>query len=192
MRIAIDIDSTLHPYWEQLAGIARRRFGIDLPYEDQVEWKIAQLKPAQLEVCVRETHDEATICSAKPYPGAVDVVRRWHEAGHFIHITSHRPDTTRPATERWLQDIGLPYDELRCDWDKVPHCKKIQIDLLVDDSPVNLEEAIDAGIRVATLDHPWNREIRETEDVIVGADWDELAEALQPLLAQAGTTQQTP
>ena len=44
---------------------------------------------------------------------------RWHEAGHFIHITSHRP---RPATTpptRWLEQIGLRFDELYCSYDKV-------------------------------------------------------------------------
>ena len=35
MRIAIDIDSTLHHYWDLLSAAARRRFGVDLPYEEQ-------------------------------------------------------------------------------------------------------------------------------------------------------------
>ena len=39
------------------------------------------------------------------------------------------------------------------------------------------------GIRAATLLHPWNRELCETEDVICGADWDELARNLEPVLA---------
>ena len=36
MRFAIDIDSTLHPYWDQLAEIAKRRYGVDLPYDTPV------------------------------------------------------------------------------------------------------------------------------------------------------------
>jgi uncharacterized protein len=32
MRIALDIDSTLHHYWDTLSEAARNRFGIDLPY----------------------------------------------------------------------------------------------------------------------------------------------------------------
>ena len=38
MRIAIDIDSTLHHYWDELAAAARRRFGVDLPYDQQHTW----------------------------------------------------------------------------------------------------------------------------------------------------------
>ncbi len=47
MKIAIDIDSTLHPYWDQFAAAAKRRFGVDLPYEHQVTWTIAQLRPSR-------------------------------------------------------------------------------------------------------------------------------------------------
>src|SRR5213078_3147904 len=111
MRIAIDIDSTLHPYWELLSDIARRRFGIDLPYEEQFTWGITRLKPEQLELCIAETHCEATIRASRPYTGAVEAVNRWHDAGHFIHITSHRSPDAHDATARWLTEIGLHYDE---------------------------------------------------------------------------------
>src|SRR5215211_5651114 len=109
MRIAIDIDSTLHHYWDQLEAVAQRRFGVAIPYAEQVVWEIDRLKPEQLSVAVRETHSEPHILASEPYPGAVEVVRGWHEAGHFIHITSHRAPTARAATAQWLERIGLPY-----------------------------------------------------------------------------------
>ena len=122
------------------------------------------------------------ILAAEPYPGAVETVRAWKEAGHFIHITSHRDTAAHHATERWLEAIGLPYDELYCSWDKVSHAREIGIDLLIDDSPVNLEAALEAGIRGATLSHPWNRDICEEEDIICAPDWPKLARALEPIL----------
>ena len=182
MRIAIDIDSTLHHYWDQFEAAAKRRFGIELPYEEQL-WHIDRLRPEQVKACVEETHSEAQILAAEPYPGAVETVRAWKEAGHFIHITSHRDTAAHHATERWLEAIGLPYDELYCSYDKVSRCEEIGIDLLIDDSPVNLEGALEAGIAAATLLHPWNRELCETEDVVCGADWQELARNLEPVLA---------
>ena len=182
MRIAIDIDSTLHHYWDQLADAARRRFGVDLPYDEQVTWGITLLRPEQVRACVRETHGEAAVLAAEPYPGAVEVVRAWHEAGHFIHITSHREAASRESTARWLDRIGLPYDELYCSDDKVARCAEIGIHVLIDDSPENLERAIDAGMIAATILHPWNRELCETEDVIAGETWPELARNLEPVL----------
>ena len=181
MRIAIDIDSTLHHYWDQFEAAAKRRFGVELPYEDQL-WHIDRLRPEQVKACVEETHSEAQILAAEPYPDAVETVRAWKEAGHFIHITSHRDTAAHGATARWLQEIGLPYDELYCSFDKVSHCRAIGIELLIDDSPVNLEAAVDAGIRGATLSHPWNREICEVEDIVCASDWRGLARALEPIL----------
>jgi hypothetical protein len=182
VRVAIDIDSTLHHYWDQLAAAARRRFGVDLPYDEQITWGITRLRPEQVRACVRETHGEAMVLAAEPYPGAVEAVRSWHETGHFIHITSHRDTACQAATARWLERIGLPYDELYCSFDKVARCQAIGIDVLVDDSPVNLERALDAGMVAATILHPWNRELCETEDVIVGETWPELARNLRPVL----------
>ncbi len=185
MRIAIDIDSTLHHYWDRLSEAARRRFGIELPYEEQHDWGITRLKPKQLEVCIAETHSNEAILAGTPYPGAVETVSAWHDAGHFIHITSHRQDGCHPATEQWLTDLGLPFDELYCSFDKVARCREIAIDVLVDDSPVNIERALGAGITVATLRHPWNRDVCEVEDVIAADDWDELAARLAPVLGSA-------
>ena len=184
MRIAIDIDSTLHHYWDQFEAAAKRRFGIELPYSEQL-WHIDRLRPEQVRACVEETHTDERILAAVPYRDAVETVRAWKEAGHFIHITSHRHTGAHAATEQWLARIELPYDELYCSDDKVSHCRAIGIELLIDDSPVNLSAAIDAGLRAATISHPWNRDICEEEDIVCAADWRSLARALEPLLQGA-------
>lgn len=186
MRIAIDIDSTLHHYWDRLSDSARRRFGIDLPYEEQFDWGITRLKPQQLQVCIEDTHSEEAILAGKPYDGAVETVNAWHEAGHFIHITSHRAEGCHAATARWLEQIGLCHDDLHCSYDKVARCRELQIDVLIDDSPVNLQAALEAGIVAATITHPWNEEVCETEDVLGAKSWPELAAMLEPVLAGGG------
>jgi uncharacterized HAD superfamily protein len=183
MKIAIDIDSTLHHYWTDFAGAAKRRFGIDLPYDEQVTWHIERLRPEQVRACIAETHSAACVLRAEPYPGAVDVVRGWKDAGHFIHVTSHRSEEAHDVTASWLDAIGLPYDELYCSYDKISRAREIGIDLLIDDSPVNIVAALDAGIAAATLVHPWNRDVVEEEDVVAADDWPALASALEPLLS---------
>jgi uncharacterized HAD superfamily protein len=182
MRIAIDIDSTLHHYWDRLSDAALRRFGIDLPYEEQLDWGITRLRHDQLHLCIQETHCEKAILAGEPYPDAVATVNRWREAGHYIHITSHRDPEAYDPTARWLQQIGLGYDDLYCAHDKVGHCVYLGIDLLIDDSPENLAKAIDRNILTATIAHPWNRELCDEEDVICAADWRGLATQLDPLL----------
>jgi uncharacterized protein len=181
-RIALDIDSTLHHYWDLLDAVARRRYGVELPYSEQRTWGITQLERDQLIEAVRETHTDANIEAAEPYPGAVETVRGWHEQGHWIHVTSHRAGPTRAATTRWLDRIGMPYDDLHCSFDKVTRCVELGIDVLIDDSPVNLERALDEGIRAATIVHPWNAKLVESGRAVGGRDWFELREELAPLL----------
>jgi hypothetical protein len=183
VRIAIDIDSTLHHYWDQFSAVARERFGADLAYERQVTWGITTLRPEQVAVCIERTHQEDLVLAGIPYPGAVEAVCAWHRAGHFIHITSHRRVDAHGATAQWLERIGLAYDELYCSYDKVARCREIGIELLIDDSPVNLMRAQDCGIAAATIRHPWNEEICDSEGIVNAASWPELAVALGPVLA---------
>jgi hypothetical protein len=186
LRIAIDIDSTLHHYWDQLSAIVRRRFGIELPYEQQLTWGITELEPEQVHECVTETHTPEHVLAAVPYPGAVEAIRDWHAAGHFIQVTSHRSREAHDATARWLDRIGLPHDELYCSWDKISRCREIGIDILIDDSPVNLTRAAEAGITPATIEHPWNRELCEREGFVCAPDWPTLEQRLRPLLNGVG------
>jgi hypothetical protein len=186
VRIAIDIDSTLHHYWDQFSEVVRRRYGVDLPYEGQHTWAIEGLTPEQVHEAVLETHGAPLVAAAEPYAGAVETVNAWHADGHFIHITSHRTTDAHAATEAWLDAVGLHRDELYCSYDKIARCREIGIDVLVDDSPVNLERGLDAGIRGATIIHPWNRVVVAERDIVAADDWPGLARALAPLLARPG------
>lgn len=185
-RIALDIDSTLHHYWDLLDSIARRRFGVELPYHEQRDWGITGLERSDLIAAIEETHSEENIVGAEPYPGAVEVVARWHAAGHWIHVTSHRAVATRTATERWLERIGMPYDDLHCSYDKISRCVELGVHVLVDDSPVNLAAAGEAGIVAATIVHPWNEDLVAEGAAIGGRDWPELERNLAPLLDASG------
>jgi 5'(3')-deoxyribonucleotidase len=183
MRIAIDIDSTLHHYWDILSEVSLRRFGIELPYEEQFTWGITRLRPEQLALCIEESHSDEHILAGVPYPGAVQIVRRWHGEGHFVHVTSHRARDRHAATAEWLRQVGLPFDDLHCSYDKVSRCSELDMDLLIDDGPLNLAAALERGIAAATIRHPWNSDLCEEEDVICARDWPELERKLEPVLA---------
>lgn len=180
--IAVDIDSTLHPYWEQFTAIVYGRFGVELPYEHQRSWGIPALREEQLRWCVQESHRDEHVLAAIPYPGAVEALNRWASMGHSIHVASHRSSDAVEATDAWLGAIGLNYAGLHCVDDKMPVCTEIGVGLLIDDSPENLERGIAQGVAVATIEHPWNRDFCETEEVISAPDWPALAQALGPRL----------
>jgi uncharacterized protein len=182
MRIAVDIDSTLHHYWDVLSEVSVRRFGVELPYEEQLTWGLTRLRPEQFALCVDESHSDEHILAGVPYPGAVETVRGWHEQGHFIHIASYREAGCQEATEAWLRTIGLSFDSLQCSIDKVERCVELGVELLIDDSPMSIMGALAHGIVAATIVHPWNEEVCEEEDVICAHDWHELARQLAPVV----------
>jgi hypothetical protein len=188
MRIAIDVDSTIHHYWDILSEISRRRFGVELPYEEQFTWGITRLRDDQLALCIEESHSDELILAGRPYPGAVEAIRTWSQHGHFIHITSHRSSACAPATAQWLESLGLPFDDLCCSYDKVTRCVELDMDILIDDSPTNIGAAIERGIATATILHPWNAELCEVEDVLAAHDWHELSLLLTPLLSDPSPT----
>jgi uncharacterized protein len=185
MRIAIDIDSTLHHHWPLVAAAAKRRFGVELPYEEQFPWARRLLTDEQLQMCVEDTHSDEAILGAQPYEGAVETINGWYLAGHWILVASHRARLSVAATRRWLDEIGLRHHELYCGDDKVGHCRRIGVELLIDDSPPNLLGALDAGILAATLRHPWNADVCDAPEVICAADWRELGRVLAPVLGAA-------
>jgi hypothetical protein len=180
-RIALDIDSTLHHYWDLFSGIVAERYGVELPYEEQTGWGVTRIPQQDVRAAVRETHSDENIAAGEPYPHAVETVKAWHEAGHWIHVTSHRAEDCYAATARWLDAIGVPWDDLHCSYDKVTRCVELGIDVLVDDSPVNLERARREGILGATIRHPWNEHLETGDGIVVAADWRELRERLEPV-----------
>jgi uncharacterized HAD superfamily protein len=182
-RIALDIDSTLHDYWPLFRRVVMERHGVDLPYEEQREWGTTLLPRDEVVACIEETHSRENILAAEPYPGAVEVVRDWHEAGHWIHVTSHRHTHAHDATREWLEQVGMPYDDLHCSFDKVSRCVELGIDVLVDDSPVNLRKAKTVGIVGATLLHPWNEDVVASGEAIGARSWAELRAKLDPVLS---------
>jgi uncharacterized HAD superfamily protein len=171
VRIAVDIDSTLHQYWDTLAAVAKKRFGVELPYERQTVWEIDALRPEQVRAAVEETHRPEHIAAAEPYPDAVQTLNAWHDAGHSIHVMSRRRAEAYDATKQWLDAIGLHYDDLTCADDKVARAIEIRIDVLIDDKPADLIRAVDAGMTAATLLHPWNAELCAEEDIVCAPDW---------------------
>ncbi|HSZ70000.1 MAG TPA: hypothetical protein VK756_06540 [Solirubrobacteraceae bacterium] len=185
MRIAVDIDSTLHDYWGVLSEISVRRFGVQLPYEEQLTWGLTRLRPEQLELCVKESYSEERILAGVPYPGAVEAVRGWCERGSSVYVASNREACCREATAAWLRTIGLPFEDLVCSARKLERCVELGVELLIDDSPMSILGALERGIVAATIVHPWNEEICEEEDVICAHDWHELSLLLAPVVAGA-------
>lgn len=88
-----------------------------------------------------------------PYPGTVEALRRLVDAGHTIHIVTHRPAYAHTATKEWLWAHDIPYDTLTFSGDKT----SVPTDYFIDDKPENYHALVPTTTRVMLMGRPWNQ-----------------------------------
>ncbi len=98
----------------------------------------------------REKYFFDYIENATPFDFAREVIYKLHEKGHNIFIITARFKTTsdcaigkkmRTLTKKWLDKNNIYYDELVfCLPPKLNELKKFDIDLMLEDSPINIVE----------------------------------------------------
>ncbi|MCX5816179.1 MAG: hypothetical protein NTX75_08055 [Proteobacteria bacterium] len=89
-----------------------------------------------------------------PYPDAKAFLAHLKEEGFYIIIASHREKGTFDATRKWLMINDLSFNEVHLSYDKTVLFNKCWA--IVDDSPVTLEKAKQAGIVRVGLRNAWN------------------------------------
>lgn len=172
-KIIIDIDNTL---WD-LAPILYVKLLEENPHmPHHSEWRSwnfwkGLISAERLYGIIKDVHMEQD--TFEPYEQSRDFLRLLREKGFYIVIASHREKETYGPTRRWLEKNGLPFDEIHLSYDK-----SVLFDAcwaVVDDSPITLEKARQAGIVRVGLKNPWN----EAENHPLFADLGEVYEYLQ-------------
>jgi len=153
----IDIDNTLWQFcdvfYEEL-----RKINSTFPTPD--EWTAFDIwegycSEADFFNAIHRIHVQQDSTAYQPYPEAGGFLSTLKEKGFYLIIASHRSPDTRNQTERWLARHGLVYDELHLSYDKT--ILFTRTDVVVDDSPYNLEKALETGVLGTGLLFPWNR-----------------------------------
>jgi 5'(3')-deoxyribonucleotidase len=101
--------------------------------------------------------EAGVIFNNAPYRGAVDAVNKVYNAGHVVHIITHRGWKERPwlaedATRTWANDNGYKYHTLNFSEDKTI----IRTDYFIEDNVDNYKALEEAGTEVYLLTRPWN------------------------------------
>jgi hypothetical protein len=153
-KIIVDIDNTL---WNLAPVFFKylKRYNPEIPVEDleRVERRLKGYIPREdlLEV-LKEIHmrqDEFV-----PFPEAREFLSSLRDMGFYIIIASLRDEEARGATERWLKNHDLTYDELHLSDDK----SVLFGDAwgIIDDSIWTLDKAAQTGIVRTGLLNVWN------------------------------------
>jgi FMN phosphatase YigB (HAD superfamily) len=153
-RIIVDIDNTL---WDLAPELWARLKQVNPEMPSPAEWNsrksIERFMPIQEFFRVlKEIHLRQE--SYPPFPESESFLRALREREFHLVIASHRSPDTYESTVNWMRKYRLAYDEIHLSYDKsVLFPDSIA---LVDDSPVNLHKAVEAGIVGTGLLCPWN------------------------------------
>jgi len=172
-KIIVDIDNTL---WD-LAPVLYARLHEENPrIPHHTQWRSWHfwegfISAQRLYGIIKDVHMEQD--TFEPYGQSRNFLRLLRERGFHIIIASHREQETFAPTRRWFEKHDLPFDEIHLSYDKSVLFERSWA--VVDDSPITLEKAKQAGIVRAGLKNPWN----EAEDHPLFANLTEIYEYLQ-------------
>ena len=157
MRIGIDIDNTITHTRESVFKYKRRSrfkhnkgYYLDWDKKDQDEFLKEYVEDIQMNAKVKE--------------GAPEVIEKLHNLGHKIILITYRNnilnDNLIDNTKKYLKKNNIYYDDILFNaLEKGKICKYNKIDLLIDDSPVNIESVKNAGIKYLVYPMFYNKKL---------------------------------
>ncbi len=172
-KIIVDIDNTL---WDLAPVLYRHLKQVAPSIPEHALWREwdfwnGYINEKTLYTVIREIHlnqDQYGV-----YPESRQFLSLLKEKGFYVVIASHREKGTNHATKQWLKKHELVFDELHVSYDKSVLFADAWA--IIDDSPVTLQKAVEAGIVRAGLRNPWN----ENEDHPLFSNLMEIYEYLQ-------------
>ena len=185
LRVGVDLDGVVADFTGGWVRLYNAAFGAMLTEDQVTSWD----GPAELTGFgsmtkfwrwARTAGDggRSLFASLRPYPGAVDGLRKVIEAAHVVVITT-KPSWAIPDTLRWLAELDLPLREVHITSDK----PAVPCEVYVEDSPKQL-----AALRrhrpqavVCRWVRPWNEPMAGVVDV---TDFDDVLVVLHSLPAQ--------
>jgi len=158
-KAVIDIDNTLWHFCDALYEELRK---INRSFPTPDSWTNWDLWEGYCSIedffnAVNTIHLNQDSSKYLPYPEAKDFLISLKEAGYHITIASHRSPDYREQTASWLEKHSLLHDELHLSFQKT-QLFDMPVDVVIDDSPKVLEEAVERGLMAMGLMFPWNRE----------------------------------
>jgi hypothetical protein len=154
VKIIVDIDNTLWPFAPVLYEYLREVSPAIAPVEEWGAWKFWErdMDSKTFYKVLKRIHMSQE--EFAPYEHAQWFLSSLKERGFSILIASHREKESHGPTERWLRKYDLYFDELHVLNDKSKLFDGVFG--VVDDSPITLTKAAEAGLVATGLLFPWN------------------------------------
>lgn len=156
--VLLDVDGTLCDNTPRLIEYVEAECGVELSRGEITEWSF-EIPGTDLDISdllhrAIDERPEWFLLGMEPISGAVEAARWLDQQGHTVRIATHRPAESHPITAQWLDEHGVPYDEVV---EEVPRNKgRLDGDILIDDYHVNVSNALAAGKAAGLFVQPYS------------------------------------
>jgi len=172
LRIGVDLDANVDDLYLWFRRLLKRRFRLDIKFEELVAFNVEELERIKA-VKSGPTFARTVFATpfiyecAKPLPGAVETLNKWHKQSHEIWFVTARPKYLRPVTLAWLEKNNLGWAKnkviFRDLWGddrakfKCSVARKLDLHVFIEDE-ARVIKAIKSPSLMAklVLRYPWN------------------------------------
>lgn len=166
VRIAVDLDGVVYEWQRTYRYMMREYRGVELPPVEDFwfYWNAPDqfTTPEDRKWMWSEGVRRGLFRYGHMWKGARIGLEALRDAGYALSIVTHRPEQAVSDTLEWaalyLKDIPLYGFSILSNGEAKTD---VPWDILVDDKPENIDDALDAGREGLLFDQPWNRN-RET------------------------------
>ena len=162
--VAWDVDATMWDFHRAFYDAARAAH-VHLPPAPPAgvitwHWVCERIGHAAAVEVLPTVHTRDWMVRYGPLPGAVEATHAVRAAGARVVVMTHRPEDAADHTQRFLDELGFHWDELRVGPDcKVTACGELGAGVIVDDMPFTLERAVAHGMEALTIAWPHNADL---------------------------------
>ena len=174
MIIGCDIDNVISNYFEYLWNCLFSKYPEKLQGFDRYSidaWSVEDWRTPLTSEEIYKVIYSIDLSRLDILPGAKDFLRRRIKNVFFISSRELWYPNTFPITFAWLQrTLGypvLPNHLLQIDsYDKTEIIKRLDCDFYFEDNPSTATNVAKMGTKVLLFDYPWNRNVKETKNLI--------------------------
>ena len=182
MIIAVDVDDVLTDFFDQLIIFHNETYNTSLKIEDFQSydtWKTWGGTRDEAISKIKKFFTSEYFDRIKPIKGSLQAIRSLEDRHKLIIVTS-RLDMVAEKTMAWLRrhyqdsfkEVHFSYYDKNIS--KSQLCKKLGVQVIIDDAEINIIECAKAGMKVLAYDRPWNSNIKSSDNIIRVHNWDEI------------------
>lgn len=185
--IGVDLDDVVFSFNDAFHAYHNAKYGTNVLRKDLITYDMEKIMNCTLEEAKEKVLEFVATpehADALPVAGATKALVRLSRR-HSLHIITARGEQIEGVTVKWVEknfprhfeSINLTnqfFDTSGKAITKIDVCKRLGIELMIEDSPRNARQLAEAGVPVILLDAPWNQ--REMpENVTRVYSWAEIA-----------------